>query len=132
MSSATKTFTRLAARGATVLRPQGPPTSLLARQTLRSSGRRGYSSANGPKASNTGVYVGVGVLAAAGVGGYYYYASGDEKGGVSAAKKPFAPSKEDYQKVYDEIAGRLEEKDDYDDGSYGPVVLRLAWHASGT
>jgi cytochrome c peroxidase len=26
----------------------------------------------------------------------------------------------------------LEEKDDYDDGSYGPVLLRLAWHASGT
>lgn len=24
------------------------------------------------------------------------------------------------------------EKDDYDDGSYGPVLVRLAWHASGT
>ena len=24
------------------------------------------------------------------------------------------------------------EKDDYDDGSYGPVFVRLAWHASGT
>ena len=29
-------------------------------------------------------------------------------------------------------AKRLEEKDDYDDGSYGPVLVRLAWHASGT
>lgn len=26
----------------------------------------------------------------------------------------------------------LEEKDEYDDGSYGPVLVRLAWHASGT
>jgi len=42
------------------------------------------------------------------------------------------PKQEDYQKVYNEIAARLEEKDDYDDGSYGPVLVRLAWHASGT
>jgi cytochrome c peroxidase len=44
----------------------------------------------------------------------------------------FTPKLEDYQRVYDGIAKRLEEKDDYDDGSYGPVLLRLAWHASGT
>lgn len=44
----------------------------------------------------------------------------------------FTPSKEDYQKVYNEIARHLEEKDDYDDGSYGPVIVRLAWHCSGT
>lgn len=44
----------------------------------------------------------------------------------------FTPQQEDYQKVYNEIAARLEEKDDYDDGSYGPVLVRLAWHASGT
>jgi cytochrome c peroxidase len=44
----------------------------------------------------------------------------------------FTPKFEDYQKVYNEIAARLEEKDDYDDGSYGPVLVRLAWHCSGT
>ncbi len=38
----------------------------------------------------------------------------------------------DYQAVYDAIAERLIEEDEYDDGSYGPVVLRLGWHASGT
>lgn len=34
--------------------------------------------------------------------------------------------------VFDEIAYRLVEYDDYDDGSYGPVLFRLAWHCSGT
>ncbi|KAI1293001.1 heme peroxidase, partial [Mortierella claussenii] len=37
----------------------------------------------------------------------------------------------DYQKVYNAIAELLED-DNYDDGSYGPAFLRLAWHASGT
>lgn len=40
-------------------------------------------------------------------------------------------SQADYQKVYDAIAAGLD-KEDYDDGSLAPVVLRLAWHASGT
>ncbi|KAK8056361.1 cytochrome c peroxidase- variant 2 [Apiospora rasikravindrae] len=66
--------------------------------------------------------------AAAGVGGYYFYS----QNALSATPKVFTPTKEDFQKVYNEIAGRLEEKDDYDDGSYGPVLVRLAWHASGT
>ncbi len=44
----------------------------------------------------------------------------------------FTPAKDDYQKVYNEIVKALEEHDDYDDGSYGPVLLRLAWHCSGT
>lgn len=34
--------------------------------------------------------------------------------------------------MYDAIAQILEENPQYDDGSYGPVLLRLAWHASGT
>ena len=32
--------------------------------------------------------------------------------------------------VYNKIASKLDA--DYDDGSYGPVLVRLAWHASGT
>ncbi|AQZ18764.1 CCP1 (YKR066C) [Zygosaccharomyces parabailii] len=43
-------------------------------------------------------------------------------------KKP-----EDFQKVYNAIAKKIREEDDYDDGvGYGPVVLRLSWHCSGT
>jgi hypothetical protein len=37
----------------------------------------------------------------------------------------------DYYAVYKAIAEILDDND-YDDGSYGPVLLRLAWHAAGT
>ncbi|TFL04565.1 heme peroxidase [Pterulicium gracile] len=56
------------------------------------------------------------------------------KSGAQAAKVAanFVPSKEDYQKVYNTIAEIMDDAGDYDDGSYGPVLLRLAWHSSGT
>ncbi|KAJ7187880.1 heme peroxidase [Mycena filopes] len=82
-----------------------------------------------PKAkSNTGLIVGVLAAVVVGGGGYYYLTqSGDAetalKSGVQAA---------DYQKVYNKIAEVMDEAGDYDDGSYGPVLLRLAWHSSGT
>lgn len=44
---------------------------------------------------------------------------------------PAAPAQVDYKAVRKAIADVLE-KEDYDDGSYGPVLVRLAWHASGT
>lgn len=37
----------------------------------------------------------------------------------------------DYNAVKAEIAERLDD-DNWDDGSWGPVLIRLAWHASGT
>ncbi|KAI8047522.1 heme peroxidase [Gilbertella persicaria] len=44
-----------------------------------------------------------------------------------------APKKNiNYQQVYNDIADLLDSNPDYDDGSYGPVLLRLAWHSSGT
>jgi cytochrome c peroxidase len=70
------------------------------------------------------------LLATAGV--YGLYLQKPELFGKEPKSSLFVPRFEDYQKVYDAIAKRLEERDDYDDGSYGPVLLRLAWHASGT
>ncbi|KAF9977377.1 heme peroxidase [Modicella reniformis] len=77
------------------------------------------------------------IAAGAGAAGYHFYAQGDNAKivgassvriaeGSSKSKKPI-----DYQQVYNAIADLLED-DHYDDGSYGPVFLRLAWHASGT
>jgi cytochrome c peroxidase len=40
----------------------------------------------------------------------------------------FVPSKDDYQKVYNEIARLLLDMDEYDDGSYGPVSLLRRSH----
>ena len=85
----------------------------------------------------------VGVLALAGAGGYYYYKQSGYSGGiVPASRLPSVAGKKgaeeigkpgDYQAVYNAIAESLEEgAEEYDDGSFGPVILRLAWHASGT
>jgi len=38
----------------------------------------------------------------------------------------------DYRAVREDIVRLLESNPDYDDGSYGPLFVRLAWHASGT
>lgn len=45
-----------------------------------------------------------------------------------------APPKDQqyYQNVYNAIAQKLIDVDDYDYGSYGPLLVRLAWHNSGT
>ncbi|KAF7597292.1 heme peroxidase [Aspergillus hancockii] len=95
-------------------------------KAFRTSGRRGYASEAGEaKSSNTLLWAGVAL--AGGAGAYFYL-----QGGESVSSKSFVPTKEDYQKVYDEVARLLADETDYDDGSYGPVLVRLAWHASGT
>lgn len=102
--------------------------------------RRTYASSSTSSSSRNGVYWGIGLLAAGGAG-YYFFAANRGQGIQESLKEGSAPgtktgilkpTREDYQKVYDEIAKRLAEYDEYDDGSYGPVILRLAWHCSGT
>ena len=110
-------FARVASRAATRTTMAAP----------RQSFRRWYSSEPTAQKSSSWLYL-TGAAAAGGLGFWYYTATG----APSAASKTFTPAKADYQAIYNEIADRLEEKDDYDDGSFGPVLLRLAWHASGT
>ncbi|KAF7315776.1 Peroxidase [Mycena indigotica] len=80
--------------------------------------------------SSSGLIAGVAAAVLLG-GGAYYLLSGDGES-AAAAKANFVPTQEDYQKVYNAVASLLDEAGDYDDGSFGPVILRLAWHASGT
>ena len=107
------------------------------RQAFRQQTRRGYAS-EAPKSGGSGGLIGgLAVLALAGAGYWYYTTNPDAFSGLTGSgsgKKGgvFTPKFEDYQKVYDAVAKALEEHSDYDDGSYGPVLLRLGWHASGT
>jgi len=107
---------------------------VLPRQAFRQQSRRGYASEPAAK-SSSGLYIGIGALALAGGAGYYFYTQGNGTllaGSSGDTKGIFTPKFEDYEKVYKEIASRLEENEEYDDGSYGPVLVRLAWHCSGT
>ncbi|KAL9612831.1 MAG: hypothetical protein Q9167_002614 [Letrouitia subvulpina] len=104
-------------------------------QPFQSSSRRSYAS--GPSTgSSTLPFIAVAVALAGASGYYLYQANGSprtlKESSSGGNRGVFTPTYEDYQKVYNDIAALLEEKDDYDDGSYGPVLLRLAWHCSGT
>lgn len=105
-------------------------------RTIPKAPRRQYSSTPPPKSSNTTLYLAAGFIAASGVGAYVYLNNGTEvhakKGSSGETAGIITPTKDDYQKVYNAIAQRLDENEDYDDGSYGPVIVRLAWHCSGT
>lgn len=109
------------------------------RQAFQRQARRGYAS-EAPKPSggnNTALIGGIAAVALAGLGYYTLGGNAESLKQGSAAQgqngaSTFSPSRQDYQKVYDFIAKKLIDEDDYDDGSYGPVLLRLGWHASGT
>ena len=118
MASAARTASRAFLRSTPAtssFRPAARSTRFyLPTQAFRASSRRGYASEAGPsKSSNTPIFLGL--LAAGGAGAYFYLNGAD-----TSAKGPFVPTQQDYQKVYDEIASRLDNSD-YDDGSYGPV-----------
>ncbi|PHH67258.1 hypothetical protein CDD81_3027 [Ophiocordyceps australis] len=124
MASTTRILGRVGARAST----RGA-FAVTRRHGFGQQNRRGYSSEPTPhKSSSAWIWL-TGAAAAAGGLGYWYHTNNSS---MASSTKLAQPTKQDYQKVYNEIASRLEEKDDYDDGSFGPVLLRLAWHASGT
>ncbi|KXN90792.1 Cytochrome c peroxidase, mitochondrial [Leucoagaricus sp. SymC.cos] len=99
---------------------------------------RRFSTTPPPK-SSTALYAGIGAVAVGSLAFYYSTDFGKEantaaKSVAQTAKSAagFVPTQQDYQKVYNRVAELVQDAGDYDDGSYGPIILRLAWHASGT
>ncbi|KAF7542436.1 hypothetical protein G7Z17_g11573 [Cylindrodendrum hubeiense] len=102
MASASRQFVRAAARAST-----RSAFSVAPRQAFRQNGRRYYSSE--PAQKSASLWIWLTGAAVAGGAGYYFYANGSPAG---ASAKVVNPTKADYQKVYNEIASRLEENDD--------------------
>ncbi|KAF5351772.1 hypothetical protein D9756_007753 [Leucocoprinus leucothites] len=114
-------------------------SSVVSQRATASGANFRYFSTTPPPKSNTALYAGIG---AAAIGGFALYYFTDLRKDVNTVAKSatqtaksatgFVPTKEDYQKVYNKVAELVQDAGEYDDGSYGPVLLRLAWHASGT
>jgi len=102
----------------------------LPKSELRASFRR--FSTEPPKPKSTAPYAALGVAAAGGIAYYYYYSIATNAGASAIVKAEFKPTREDFQKVYNRIAESFDQAGEYDDGSYAPVILRLAWHSAGT
>lgn len=122
--------------------------SAAARETFHQAARRGYTNFGSRAAPRSFAYAYASIAAATILGGTGFVTlhtrpseAESPKQTVQAKLKQEAKqeviefashSQEDYQAVYDAVAQRFIDDDDYDDGSYAPVVLRLGWHASGT
>ena len=116
------------------------------RQTFQRQARRGFTTSilAASARNNTYRFGGVAVALLSGAG-YFTFTqpsahaeeppkptSKSSKSSTLASKPTAVHTTTDYQAIYDAIAQRLIDEDEYDDGSYGPVVLRLGWHSSGT
>lgn len=53
-------------------------------------------------------------------------------GGLALSSQVNASSEVDYGAVRKTLAGIMDSNEDYDDGSFGPLFIRLAWHSAGT
>ncbi|KAG9101530.1 heme peroxidase [Ceratobasidium sp. UAMH 11750] len=115
-------------------------------QTPRVAARRAYSTVPPPSSGGGAPWIQLALAAGVGAAGGAFalntFGGGSDlkreaetavkgAGRVAKVAANFVPKKEDYQKVYDHIADILD-AGEYDDGSYGPVFVRLAWHSSGT
>lgn len=94
--------------------------------------------AGGQKSSGSGLFFGVAGAGLVAGGAYYVYSqtntAGESLNLTDSLKAAAAGGVVDYQAVYADIVHAMEGEDSesYDDGSFGPVLVRLAWHASGT
>jgi cytochrome c peroxidase len=70
-------------------------------------------------------------LGAVGAGGYYYYYYVQNSPSSAPVANASTSDKDPFEDVRKEILAIMDNPK-YDDGSYGPVLVRLAWHASGT
>lgn len=91
------------------------PRILLHTQVRASTGRRYAYALEPPKENSSSVGLLAALFCLSSAASYFFLNS--EKTPKDASEA----TKEDYQRVYDEIAARLAEETDYDDGSYGPV-----------
>lgn len=74
-----------------------------------------------------------GVLAGGAYLGNTYYREGSFDSLLGAPPSSSnTKAKPDYNAVKKMVASLLEKDEDYDDGSYGPLLVRLAWHSSGS
>jgi hypothetical protein len=122
------------------VRPTVRPLSLPIAGVGRLPLIRGLSTHGGSSGSQSGAgarWSAVPLAAVAAVAGVYVLnerskpARNDAKAAPKPAAAPAAGGAVDYAAVRKAVAAILD-KEGYDDGSLGPVFVRLAWHASGT
>ncbi|TIA89365.1 hypothetical protein E3P99_02145 [Wallemia hederae] len=111
-------------------------SSVIRRTAIRSYSSSGEQSSSGGSGSGAAIFAGGALLT--GIGLYYfnnvnhnYEGTRNQALAKVEEKLPVESGSRDYQKVYNAIVDILE-TEDYDDGTFAPVLLRLAWHASGT
>ncbi|ORX40127.1 heme peroxidase [Kockovaella imperatae] len=126
------------------LRPRGPTVGRRFNSTQSTKSNPKVPPPSPPRASASPYALAVVGLSGLGLAYYFFGTDGSARqtgreldskarGALAAVegKVGMRRGQEDYQKVYNRIAGMLEEES-YDDGSLAPVFIRLAWHASGT
>ncbi|KAJ2759564.1 heme peroxidase [Coemansia sp. BCRC 34490] len=105
-----------------------PARAFSTRSNQRQHQRQQHQHQQMPRTLKSGASPGVvGALVGGALVGWYLFSSNSG----SDASSPDAWRKVNYHNVYKDIAALLEDEN-YDDGSYGPVFVRLAWHSSGT
>ncbi|GFH21570.1 PEROXIDASE_4 domain-containing protein [Haematococcus lacustris] len=114
------------------LRPIQPHPAHSLRSIYVSVGAAADASATkGPNPANVVRFLLFGGILTGGVFSYSLFTSKLQQQGALITTPAPASTEGDYGAVRSAVANILD-KDDYDDGSYGPVLVRLAWHASGT